>query len=121
MTSRFDPTVRHLTRTEFRHASDDKQRWIAAADACGLSLSEYIRAALDHKTSGTPFPVPRTTTPFARMDPVALAQLTGACNNLNQVVHFGHSVGAMDTDQIEELAEEIITLVRADIARRNRG
>lgn len=108
--------MRHLTRTEFRHEPQDKQRWFDAADACGLSLSEFIRAALDHATDGTALPKPRAGAVFARMDPAALAQLTGACNNLNQAVHAGHVVG-MDIGRIAVLAEEIAGIIRADLAR----
>lgn len=107
----------HLTRTHFRHDADDKQRWFDAADACGLTLSEFIRAALDHATDGTALPKPRAGIAFTRMDPVALAQLTGACNNLNQVVHAGHISGAMDIDRLAALAEEIVAIVRADLAK----
>lgn len=107
----------HLTRTHFRHEADDKQRWFDAADACGMSLSEFIRAALDHVTSGTSLPKPRAGAAFTRMDPSALAQLMGACNNLNQAVHAGHVAGAMDIDRLTALAEAIVAIVRADLAK----
>jgi len=108
--------MRHLTRTEFRHEPQDKQRWLDAADACGLSLSGFIRGALDHTTDGTALPKPKAESSFTRMDPAALAQLTGACNNLNQTVHAGHVIG-MDTGRIAALAEEIAGIIRTDLAR----
>lgn len=106
----------HLTRTHFRHEAGDKQRWFVAADACGLSLSEFIRMALDHAAKGTKLPRRRAGFVTTRMDPATLAQLTGACNNLNQVVHAGHVVG-MDTKRIIALAETIVGIVRADLAK----
>ena len=109
--------MRHLTRTEFRHEADDKQRWIAAADTCGLSLSEFIRLALEHATIGTALPKTKAGGATTRMDPAALAQLTGACNNLNQVVHAGHLAQTMDTERIVTLAEEIMAAMRAEIAK----
>lgn len=113
--------MRHLTRTEFRHDPDDKQRWFAAADACGLTLSEFIRAALDHLVIGTEMPERNPDYVTTLMDPAALAQITGACNNLNQVVHAGHISGSMDYRRIAELAEEIVAIIREDIARRDGG
>jgi hypothetical protein len=104
-----------LTRTHFRHEPHDKQKWLDAADACGLSLSEFIRAALDHVSGRGEKPMPRPTPAFARMDPVALRLLRGACNNLNQIVHAGHVVNAFDVSRIVETAEIITALVREDL------
>ena len=112
--------MRHLTRTEFRHEPHDKQRWIAAADACGLTLSEFVRQALDHVAAATALPSPKHGVVLTRMDPAALAQLTGACNNLNQAVHVGHIAGQMDIARIAALAEEIAAFVRADLAKMER-
>lgn len=109
--------MRHLTRTEFRHEADDKQRWFDAADACGMSLSEFIRAALDSATKGAALPRQKAGIVHTRMDPVAFAHLRGACNNLNQVVHAGHIAGAMDIDRLAALAEAIVAIVRADLAK----
>lgn len=106
--------MRHLTRTEFRHDADDKQRWLDAAEACGLSLSEFIRAALDHASNGTLMPERKATT-FGRMDPVALRLLRGAANNLNQAVHSGHIAKSFEVATITAIAEEIIAIVRADL------
>lgn len=108
--------MRHLTRTEFRHDADDKQRWLDAAEACGLSLSEFIRAALKHKMDGTPMPE-RKAVMLGRMDPVALRLLRGAANNLNQVVHSGHIAKAFEVATIAAIAEDIIALVRADLEK----
>lgn len=112
--------MRHLIRTEFRHDADDKQRWIDAADACGLSLSEFIRAAVDHAVKGTRLPKRKSHVAVARMDPAALAQLTGACNNLNQAVHAGHVAG-MDVERIAALATDIIDIVKTDLAKLEAG
>jgi hypothetical protein len=54
---------------------------------------------------------------LTRMDPAALAQLTGACNNLNQAVHVGHIAGQMEVARIVALADEIVAFVRADLAK----
>lgn len=113
--------MRHLTRTEFRHDPDDKQRWFDAADACGLTLSEFVRAALDHLVLGIEMPERIPDYVATRMDPAALAQLTGACNNLNQLVHAGHVTGSFDYARAVELAEEIVAIMRADIALREAG
>ena len=107
----------HLTRTHFRHEADHKQRWFEAADACGLTLSEFIRKALDHAATGKPLPKRKAGWVLTRMDPAALAHLTGACNNLNQVVHAGHIEGCMDIKRAIALAEEIVGIVRADLAK----
>jgi hypothetical protein len=108
--------MRHLTRTEFRHNPEEKQRWIDAADACGLSFSEFIRAALDHATDGTKPPRRKSHIVITRMDSVALAQLVGACNNLNQAVHAGHLAG-MDVARIAEIAKDIANIIQADLAK----
>ena len=107
----------HQYRTNFRHEADDKQRWFDAADACGLTLSEFIRAALDHAAAGTALPRQKSSVVLIRMDPAALAQLTGACNNLNQAVHIGHIAGQIDVKRVEALAEEIVAFVRADLVK----
>ena len=44
----------HLKGTYFRHEADDKQRWLDAAEAFDMSLSEFIFAAPDHTTDETP-------------------------------------------------------------------
>jgi hypothetical protein len=95
--------MRHLTRTEFRHDADDKQRWLDAAEACGLSLSEFIRAALKHKIDGTPMPVRKAVT-FGRMNPVALRLLR-------------HIAKSFEVATIAAIAEDIIALVRADLGK----
>ena len=107
----------HLTRTHFRHEADHKQRWFEAADACGLTLSEFIRKALDHAATGKPLPKRKAGWVLTRMDPAALAQLTGACNNFNQVVHAGHIAGTMEFSRLTVLAEEIVAIVRTDLAK----
>ncbi|MFM9941231.1 MAG: hypothetical protein ACKVP7_17245 [Hyphomicrobiaceae bacterium] len=109
--------MRHLTRTEFRHEPDDKQRWFDAADACGISLSEFIRAALDSACNGTALPKRTSAVTATCMDPVAFAHLRGACNNLNQVVHSGHLVQSMDAARIAALAEEIKTALLTELAK----
>ena len=109
--------MRHLTRTEFRHEADDKQRWFDAADACGISLSEFIRAALDSACNGTALPQPVKAVTTNRMDPVAFAHLRGACNNLNQVVHSGHLAESMDAARIAALAEEIKAAMMTELAK----
>ena len=113
--------MRHLTRTEFRHEADDKQRWFDAADACGLSLSEFIRAALDSACNGTALPKQKSAVTYARMAPVAFAHLRGACNNLNQVVHSGHIAKSFELATITAIAEEITALVRADLDKIRQG
>lgn len=107
----------HLTRTHFRHEADDKQRWFDAADACGMSLSEFIRAALDSMCDGTPPPKQARVVTTTSMDPVAFAHLRGACNNLNQVVHSGHLAQNMDTARIVALAEEIKAALLKELAK----
>lgn len=107
----------HLTRTHFRHEADDKQRWFNAADACGMSLSEFIRAALDSMCDGTPPPKQARVVSTTSMDPVAFAHLRGACNNLNQVVHSGHLAQSMDTARIVALAEEIKAALMTELAK----
>ena len=109
--------MRHLTRTEFRHEADDKQRWFDAADACGLSLSEFIRAALDSACNGTALPKRTSAVTTTCMDPVAFAHLRGACNNLNQVVHSGHLAQSMDAARIAALAEEIKAAMMTELAK----
>jgi len=110
--------MRRQTRTEFRHDPTDKQRWLAAADACGLTLSEFARAALDHAAEGMALPQRQPKIVLTRMDPAALAHLTGACNNLNQAVHAGHIEKHMDLHRIASIADEIAVIVRADLALR---
>jgi hypothetical protein len=109
--------MRHMTRTEFRHEADDKQRWFDAADACGISLSEFIRAALNSACNGTTLPQPLKAATTNRMDPVAFAHLRVACNNLNQVVHSGHLAQTMDAARIVALAEEIKAALLMELAK----
>ena len=112
--------MRHLTRTEFRHEPDEKVRWQTAADAVGLSLSEFIRAALDHASAGTALPETKVVVQD-RMDPLALRLLRGAANNLNQVVHSGHIAKSFELATITAIAEEITALVRADLDKIRQG
>ena len=112
--------MRHLTRTEFRHKPDEKVRWLTAADAVGQSLSEFIRAALDHASAGTALPETKAVVQN-RMDPLALRLLRGAANNLNQVVHSGHIAQSFELATIAAITEEITALVRADLDKIRQG
>ncbi|MGD9784663.1 MAG: hypothetical protein AB7E80_01645 [Hyphomicrobiaceae bacterium] len=108
--------MRRQTRTEFRHDPSDKARWQEAAEARGLTLSEFLRMAADAATTGASLSRPPSIT-YERMDPAKLRELRGACNNLNQVVHAGHVVKNFDLARIEALAAEIAAAVRDDLAR----
>lgn len=109
--------MRRHTRTEFRHTPGEKAKWLAAAEACGLSLSEYARMTLNDAATGRDEHRHASAVTIARMDPAALRQLRGVANNLNQVVHFGHAAQSFPLGRIAAIAEEIRALVLDDLAK----
>jgi len=112
--------MRRHTRTEFRHTPDEKATWQAAAEAHGLSLSEYARMTLNGATGGRAEQARAPAVTTERMDPAALRQLRGVANNLNQVVHFGHAAQSHALGRIAAIAEEIRALVLDDLAKAGR-
>lgn len=72
------------------------------AKEAGLSLSEFVRQALDSSII-----VERKNA----LEPIAVAQLSAIGNNLNQLVRNEHIHGEADTEKMRDLLETIDRLI----------
>lgn len=76
-------------RLAFRLPKEVGDQWRAKAAAAGMSLSDFLRLAVDeHQITGHPTPR-KSRKPSARTaDPQLIAQLAKAGNNLNQIARI---------------------------------
>jgi len=101
-------------RLAFRLPGDVADDWRAKAAASGMSLSDFLRVAVDeHQTTGNPTPR-KARKPSARTaDPALIAQLAKAGNNLNQLARILNTHFS-SVDRVELLIA--LNAIRAQLA-----
>jgi len=76
-------------RLAFRLPSDVADDWRAKAAASGMSLSDFLRSAVDsHQLTGCPTPRKARKPSAKTADPALVMQLAKAGNNLNQLARI---------------------------------